>query len=267
MLEPFSVLSHVGQVKLNGLGVVLNVRILYQLIHISLSILPVNVQRLRRKLHYLLCNLVLRCLDHLLYLAHRRLQILYDRNRVQVVILRYLPVLTHNVVPFLQYVYVLLHLPMLWPSLKILQRSHTLFNQETQLIENIVKTRLQTQPQLANLTNVPPHRLSNHFFFYYQFLTTLQFWFLSYVVQRVENLSSPFDFHAYVKNLHGNLPDVVLCQLIWTKYQLNVEHLFFLIVLTLFWGFMWVMHFNFAFYLKGVELMAEGLNLSLENTC
>ena len=58
VLKLFSVLSHVSQVKLNGLGTVFNVWIGDQLINIGLGIFPVNVQGYCGKLQYFLCQFV-----------------------------------------------------------------------------------------------------------------------------------------------------------------------------------------------------------------
>ncbi len=69
-LELLSVLGHVGEIELDGLGVILEIGIGDELIDVSLGILPVDVEGLGGELDDLFGQFALGRLDHLLYSAH-----------------------------------------------------------------------------------------------------------------------------------------------------------------------------------------------------
>ena len=71
-------MGHVGEIELDGLGVILDIWIGDELVDVSLSILPVDVQGLGGEVDDFLGQFVLGCLEHLLYSAHVGLEVLYD---------------------------------------------------------------------------------------------------------------------------------------------------------------------------------------------
>lgn len=254
-LEFLCVLGHVGEIELDGLGVILDIGIGDELVDVSLSILPVDVQGLGGEVDDFFGQFVLGCLDHLLYSAHVGLEILDDWDGVQVVALGDLPVLAHNIIPLLQDIDILLHFSMLGPPLKILQRTHTLLDQKAHLIKHIIQRRLQAHPQLANVLHVLAAGYPQELLLYDQFVAALLLGgLLSYMVQWVEYLPCALYLHADVEHFHRHLGQVVLADLARTEYRLDVEYLPLVCVLALLWRRVWVVRLYLALHLQCVQL-------------